>query len=234
MRPVLPALASGTRPKRARRPSASKPSLPSATVTLVCRAGQPAPTRSEAFRSSSRVRLKSPGGDFRSPWMDEPERRVGPSCRSSSRTSSEFAAALSLCGSWRSGRRPSGRGDHRGLCDRHNRTSIATPTRCEPRPRGLLPSVSRRARAIARRPYSWRRAVAPKPGRRTCIRALGCGEWHRFRDRLCPIPAAAALAPTEDAVAALLNDRACAGPGSRRCSWAGAVARCCGRRLLLR
>ena len=60
------------------------------------------------------------------------------------RTGSEPAAVPSLCSSCRSGSRPSGSRDHRGLCDRHNpgSTSVATPARCEPRPRDHLPSVN--------------------------------------------------------------------------------------------
>jgi len=36
------------------------------------------------------------------------------------RTSREAAAAPSFCSSWRSDSRLPRRGDHRGLCDRHN------------------------------------------------------------------------------------------------------------------
>jgi len=60
------------------------------------------------------------------------------------RTSSERAAAPSLCSSWGSGSRPSGSRDHLGLCDPHNpgAMSFATPARCEPRPRGHLRPVN--------------------------------------------------------------------------------------------
>ena len=67
------------------------------------------------------------------------------------RTSSERAAAPSLCSSWGSGSRPSGSRDHLGLCDPHNpgAMSFVTPARCEPRPRGHLRPVRTRVGAIA-------------------------------------------------------------------------------------
>ena len=74
------------------------------------------------------------------------------------RTSSEPAAVPSLCSSWRSGSRPSGSRNHRGLCDPHNPglTSVATPARREPRPRALPATGEDACEGDCRRSCSWR------------------------------------------------------------------------------
>jgi len=86
------------------------------------------------------------------------------------RTSSERAAAPSLCSSWGSGSRPSGSRDHLGLCDPHNpgAMSFVTPA-SEPRPRGHLRPVRTRVGAIAVIPARGEKETQPPLGVASCF-----------------------------------------------------------------
>jgi hypothetical protein len=114
---------------------ASPPTLRGPFSCRVRRTGRSAST--EAFAARVPLRLAK-----------EERRDSDPgSLREIVRASGDVAAALGSCSSWRSGSRPSWRGDQRGCAvgTARSLSSTATSARCEPRPGAVLPSEYRRA-----------------------------------------------------------------------------------------